>query len=136
MGTITKFFTVVAVLSLASMTVASAQAAKNDDSSLACPGKNCDPLQTSPHRGGGSRSIAPWAVRTHNRRYAGYYVGGGTVRPRVAARRKPSEGTWGWDFVGGPLYRRRVQLGWLHGRDRQQPHGAYKTDGPHPLKHE
>jgi hypothetical protein len=60
----------------------------------------------------------------------GYYVGGGVPLGHGAGRR-PDDGTWGWDDTGCHLFRRRVILGWSHGRKPQGGTGAYRTDG-HP----
>lgn len=61
----------------------------------------------------------------------GYYVGGG-VPFGVRRGDGPSrwEGTWGWDETGHGWFRRRVILGWSHGRRYQGGAGAYRTDGP------
>src|SRR5262245_14411745 len=66
-------------------------------------------------------------------RYTGYTVGGGALRLRRAEAPYPHEGTWGWDYVGGP-FKRRVILGWWHGRRNQGGPGAYRTDGPRILR--
>jgi hypothetical protein len=65
----------------------------------------------------------------------GYYVGGGVpTGHRLAyddgACRRRAEGTWGWDETGGVHRRRRVILGWSHGRRYQGGTGGYRTDGP------
>ena len=60
----------------------------------------------------------------------GYYVGGGVpfgARHGDAPYRL--EGTWGWDETGCGWFRRRVLLGWSHGRRYQGGAGAYRTDG-------
>jgi len=63
----------------------------------------------------------------------GYYVGGGVPLGHGPGHaRCPDEGTWGWDETGFHLFRRRVILGWSHGRKKQGGTGAYRTDG-HPL---
>jgi len=59
----------------------------------------------------------------------GYYVGGGVALGHGEPRRR-DEGTWGWDETGGEHLRRRVILGWSHGRLYQGGTGAYRTDGP------
>jgi hypothetical protein len=65
----------------------------------------------------------------------GYYVGGGVpIGHRLAyddgACRRRDEGTWGWDETGGVHCRRRVILGWSHGRRYQGGTGSYRPDGP------
>lgn len=62
-------------------------------------------------------------------RSIGYQVGGGALRRSKAEPPNPDDGTWGWDFTGG-LFRRRVDLGWWHGRRYQGGTGSYKSDGP------
>ncbi|SRR5579871_6824871 len=86
-------------------------------------------------RAGDPENVAPWAHPSDTGRYTGYYVGGGSPRPRKADLPYPDEGTWGWDYVGGCI-RRHVILGWWHDRRCQGGIGAYQTDGPkvlHPL---
>ena len=61
----------------------------------------------------------------------GYYVGGGLLIGHGQGEcRQRDEGTWGWDETGGSHFRRRVILGWSHGRKYQGGTGAYRTDGP------
>ena len=48
----------------------------------------------------------------------------------VRATAPGDDGTWGWDETGCHLFRRRVILGWSHGRKYQGGTGAYLTDGP------
>lgn len=62
-------------------------------------------------------------------RSIGYSVGGGAVNRHRADPPAPDDGTWGYDYTGG-LFKRRVDLGWWHGRRYQGGVGAYKTDGP------
>jgi hypothetical protein len=65
----------------------------------------------------------------------GYHVGGGVPLrhgPSHGHGRYADEGTWGWDETGFHLFRRRVILGWSHGRKYQGGTGAYRTDG-HPI---
>lgn len=63
----------------------------------------------------------------------GYYVGGGSSFWR-GRREGPYrwEGTWGWDETGASHFRRRVVLGWSHGRRYQGGAGAYRVDGRTP----
>ena len=58
-------------------------------------------------------------------------MGGGAAFRGEA--RHAEEGTWGLDFHGG-LIKKRVWLGWWHGRREQDGGGSYKTDGPTPIK--
>lgn len=61
----------------------------------------------------------------------GYYVGGGLLIGHGQGEcQQRDEGTWGWDETGGSHFRRRVILGWSHGRKYQGGTGAYRTDGP------
>jgi hypothetical protein len=63
----------------------------------------------------------------------GYHVGGGVCLGHGPGHgRYPDEGTWGWDDTGFHLFRRRVVLGWSHGRKYQGGTGAYWTDGHNP----
>lgn len=86
-------------------------------------------LAEPPSHPGVPPSVSRWAVPSDTGRYIGYYVGGGAWRYRRAEPPGPDDGTWGWDFQGG-FFRRRVILGWWHGRRYQGGTGAYKTDGP------
>ncbi|GIW86488.1 MAG: hypothetical protein KatS3mg108_0812 [Isosphaeraceae bacterium] len=61
----------------------------------------------------------------------GYYVGGSVPAFGRGHGRRPTDGTWGWDETGHPWKRRRVILGWAHGRLFQGGTGRYATDGPH-----
>jgi hypothetical protein len=75
--------------------------------------------------------VACYAIRSDDGHYFGYYVGGGK-----ACRGQPrciNEGTWGWDYAGLVLPQ-RVFLQWSHGRCYKGGVGAYKIDGPQPLK--
>ena len=93
------------------------------------PCRTCRTGSLDPYRRAGQpQKIAPWAVLTDNHHYDGYFVGGGAAW-RGDARRE-DEGTWGFDYVR-LILRKRVDLGWWHGRFRQGGSGAYKTDGPH-----
>lgn len=74
-------------------------------------------------RTGCPNSIAPWTRCPDDRRYVGYYVGGGAAfggEPRYC-----DEGTWGWDYA---LPWTRVKLGWFHGRRHQGGEGQYNPD--------
>lgn len=61
--------------------------------------------------------------------YCGDYVGGGAAFFGREPRRR-NEGTWGWDYMGGPLRPSRVFLDWSHGRRYQGGTGRYETDDP------
>jgi hypothetical protein len=84
-------------------------------------------------RAGWPLSIACWASPSNTPHYCGGYVGGDTAIggcPPTA-----EQGTWGWDYRG--LYLpKRIWLGWSNGARQQGGAGAYRTDGPHFLKHE
>lgn len=92
-----------------------------------CPhGRSADPVR----RAGHPFDVAPWAVVTPNRHYAGYYVGGGAALGGDC--RRPQQGTWGVDYVR-LLFWKRVHLHWWNGRHDQGGQGAYKSNGPHIL---
>jgi hypothetical protein len=90
------------------------------------------PTDDGQQRAGYPQNISWLARPSDTGRYLGYYVGGGAAPPRRADAPTAEDGTWGWDYQGGCL-RRRVALGWWHGRRYQGGIGAYKTDGPHVL---
>src|SRR6266446_3892340 len=69
-------------------------------------------------RAGNPLVVAPWAKPSDTGRYVGYQVGGGALNMGKAEPAYPDDGTWGWDYQGG-LFRRRVILGWWHGRRYQ-----------------
>jgi hypothetical protein len=73
--------------------------------------------------------IAWWAIPSDTGRYTMYRVGGGCPCSVLADPPCPSDGTWGWDYVGRCLHP-NVIFGWWHGRAYQGGTGAYKTDGP------
>lgn len=73
--------------------------------------------------------VSPHALPSDTGHYVGYQVGGGALHRRKADAPTRDEGTWGWDYEGW-LLRRRVMLGWWHGRREQGGSGAYRTDGP------
>jgi hypothetical protein len=75
------------------------------------------------------RKVAWWAIPSDTGAYVPYRVGGGCPRPLVADPPSPTDGTWGWDYVGR-WFHRNVILGWWHGRRQQGGTGAYATDGP------
>jgi hypothetical protein len=80
-------------------------------------------------RAGYPNEVSRFARPADDGRSIGYLVGGGALNWRKASPPGPNDGTWGWDYSGG-LFRRRVDLGWWHGRRYQGGSGAYKTDGP------
>jgi hypothetical protein len=86
-------------------------------------------------RAGYPRQVSCFAFPSDTGRYIGYWIGGGCANAHKAEPPHVDEGTWGWDFTGG-LFRRRVDLGWWHGRRYQGGTGAYKTDGPRPFEGE
>lgn len=84
------------------------------------PETNWEHLQ----RAGNPQCYAPWARCPDDRRYSGYYIGGGAPSggdPRCCRR----EGTWGWDYT--PWWS-KVRLGWYHGRRYQAGEGQYQPD--------
>ena len=83
-------------------------------------------------RAGHPQAVAWYARPSVNKHYAAYYIGGGAAIK--GELRHPEEGTWGLDYVGA-LLKRRVQLGWWHGRREQDGGGSYTTDGPHLFGH-
>jgi hypothetical protein len=84
------------------------------------------------------RAGYPWVLAGHLEPSTtpggiGYYVGGGVPIGHVLGHRegrRRDEGTWGWDETGSSHFRRRMILGWSHGRKYQGGTGAYRTDGP------
>ena len=92
------------------------------------PGKpRC--LPHTHERAGYPQCLARHAEQTRTAGGIGYYVGGGAAHHGEPRCRE--EGTWGWDETGHPCFRRRVVLGWWHGRKFQGGPGRYATDGPH-----
>lgn len=83
------------------------------------PQTNSEQLQ----RAGNPQCIAPWASCEDDRRYAGYYIGGGATTGGDG--RSSHEGTWGWDYA--PRWS-IVKLGWFHGRRYQAGEGQYTPD--------
>ncbi len=83
-------------------------------------------------RAGRPDLIAHWAHCSYNRRYRGYYVGGGAhLYGRRASHchgesRCPDEGTFGIDY--DPWWS-RVRLQWFHGKRFQGGEGQYAPDG-------
>ncbi len=80
-------------------------------------------------RAGFPRTLANHVAPTNTYGGIGYYVGGDTAFGKGEPRRR-DDGTWGWDETGGFHHRRRVILGWSHGRKYKGGTGAYRTDGP------
>jgi hypothetical protein len=87
------------------------------------------PPQDDIRRAGQPQEISRLAQPIQPTRMIGYYIGGGALNRYKADVALPTDGTWGLDYTGG-LFRRRVDLGWWHGRRYQGGAGAYKTDGP------
>jgi hypothetical protein len=83
---------------------------------------------------GNAEHTAWYAHCSDTGRYVGYYVGGGAASRSHGEARSVEDGTWGWDYHGFCLPS-RVILDWFHGRRYQGGQGAYRTDGPHLLKH-
>lgn len=83
-------------------------------------------------RAGNPHAVAWYAVPLVKHRYATYYIGGGAAIK--GEHRHPEEGTWGLDYAGA-VFKRRIMLGWWHGRHEQDGGGSYKTDGPHLRPH-
>lgn len=84
------------------------------------------------HRAGHPETQGRLAKPSLNRHYSFGYVGGGAAfrgEPRFS-----EEGTWGVDY-SGILFKKKIWLGWLHGRGEQRHDGSYHTDGPHLLAH-
>ena len=58
------------------------------------------------------------------------------ARPIPAATAHgPSEGTWGWDYVGGRSVGSRIFINWSHRQRYQGGYGKYETEGPKPVEH-
>lgn len=88
-----------------------------------CGRERC--AQQSPfERAGKPFCVHRFAAYSTNAKYAGGYVGGGTVLRGEA--RCPDEGTWGLDYMGLiPI--KRIWLDWSHHR-HQAGGGSYRTD--------
>jgi hypothetical protein len=86
-------------------------------------------------RAGQPQEVSRFARPSDVNRSIGYYIGGGALNRHRADPPTLIDGTWGWDYTGG-LFRRRVDLGWWHGRRFQGGSGAYKTDGPKLIREE
>jgi hypothetical protein len=93
------------------------------------------PEHRDERRAGFPSEESPCAKPSDTGHYVGYYVGGGAVPCCCAKGDAPTaeEGTWGWDYSGlcVPSW---VRLDWWHGRRQQGGGGAYRTDGPRPLR--
>ena len=76
---------------------------------------------------GYNQNVAWWAIPSDTGAYTMYRVGGGCVFPSLAEPPYPSDGTWGWDYLGR-WCRSHVILGWWHGRQYQGGSGYYNTD--------
>lgn len=83
-------------------------------------------------RAGNPHGVAWYAIPSVNKHYTAYYIGGGAALK--GEHRHPGEGTWGLDYAGA-LFKKRIKLGWWHGRREQDGGGSYQTDGPHLLAH-
>jgi hypothetical protein len=84
-------------------------------------------------RAGYPRELADHLAPSNTDGGIGYYVGGGVPlghRFGDTRIRRRDEGTWGWDETGMPHFRKRVILGWSHGRRYQGGTGGYAVDGP------
>jgi hypothetical protein len=82
-------------------------------------------------RAGYPRALADHLAPSATPGGIGYYVGGGVpISHGPGEPRRRDDGTWGWDETGGSHCRRRVILGWSHGRRYQGGTGSYRTDGP------
>lgn len=79
-------------------------------------------------RAGRPDLVSRWSHPSNTLRFCGGYVGGGAAL--CAEPRYCTDGTWGWDYVGGCPFTHRVFLGWWHGRKYQGGSGAYRQDGP------
>jgi hypothetical protein len=78
-------------------------------------------------RAGWPLCVSAHASPSNTPAYDGGYVGGGGSHHGEA--RGPSEGTWGWDYVGTHLPR-RVFLRWAHGGPAQDGNPYYLADFP------
>jgi hypothetical protein len=82
-------------------------------------------------RAGNPDCISKCAKPTDVPQFAGYYVGGGCLRNGGPPVPGAQQGTWGWDFVGGCVFRPRVMLGFCYDCKYQGGIGSYRTDGKH-----
>jgi hypothetical protein len=93
------------------------------------------PEHTDECRAGCPNDVSPCAKPSDTGHYVGYQVGGGAVPCCCCKGETPTcdEGTWGWDYEG-ICWPSKIILNWWHGRRYQGGAGAYRTDGPRPLK--
>jgi hypothetical protein len=85
-------------------------------------------------RAGYSSEVSRRARPASSPHYTGGYVGGGRLAlfPRKPdGRIIPTDGTWGWDYVGLGRRPGRIFLDWWHDRPKQPAPGPYKTDTIH-----
>lgn len=80
-------------------------------------------------RAGHPEQVSKLAKTTYTKRSYGYYVGGGAPGKKGEGR-YITEGTWGMDYIGRWTPRRKIALGWWHGRRYQGGEGSYKSEGP------
>lgn len=115
---------------LAAAALAAPAAARGDD----------DPTHRHPstavhtmERAGYPQLVRKHAQPAESPHFTGGYVGGGrlTTSKHADGRVTPTDGTWGWDYVGFGRRPGRVFLDWYHDRPKQPKPGPYKTDGPH-----
>jgi hypothetical protein len=89
----------------------------------------CSGPEHTQQQAGYAQCVAWYAIPGRTAKDGAGYVGGGCLG-RKGEPRRPDEGVFGWDYVGGGWYPGRVFLNWCHCR-KQPPPGSYKTDGPH-----
>jgi hypothetical protein len=87
------------------------------------------PNEAQLNRAGNPQSYSIFARCQDDRKYSGYYIGGGAAYAGNGRwggdRPYANEGTWGWDYA--PWYS-RVKLRWFHGRRYQGGEGQYNPD--------
>jgi hypothetical protein len=102
----------------------------------------CSTVDHTHERAGYPQCVAWYAIPGRTAKDTVGYVGGGCLPIFRGEGRCPSDGIFGWDYVGCGWYPGRVFLSWCHCAKTPLP-GPYKTDGPHvpdvfsvhPLRH-
>ena len=89
----------------------------------------CTPAGHTHERAGYPLCVAWYAIPGRTAKDTVGYIGGGCLWHKGEGR-CPSDGIFGWDYVGCGWYPGRVFLNWCHCNKLPAP-GPYKTDGPH-----
>ena len=85
-------------------------------------------------RAGFPQEVRPHAIPAVTNRETGGYIGGGRLALGLCrkpdGRVTPTDGTWGWDYVGCGRHPQHIFLDWWHDRRCQPKPGSYGTDSP------